>query len=177
MDESKVNSEKLICDPPVGERRGEVAALNIRLRQEEQTLHDLMRRLDAAEAMAHLMVPRSFRGQCQGWLADDRKATDADDVDPYVKAFVDDLSTYAALSGMRGAIKNLLANNRRFGMVLDLILAAMPLVEMTTQRMAKGCVDVHMQQCEALKRQLQVLLHEFPRSGGRWKQRFCGPVA
>ncbi len=177
MDESKVNFESLVPDPPVGERREEVATLNIRLRQEERALHDLMRRLDAAEAVAHLVVPRSFRGQCQGWLADDGKATEATDVDPYVQAFVDDLSTYAALTGMRGAILSLLANNRRFGMVLDLILAAMPLVEMTTQRMARGCVDAHMRQCEAVKQQLGVLLHEFPRSSGHWKQRFGGPVA
>ena len=177
MDESKVNTESLVTDAPVAQRREEVSTLNIRLRQEEQVLHQLLQRLDTAEAMAHLVVPRSFRGQCQGWLAADRQATESSDVDPYVQAFVEDLSTYAALTGMRGAIQSLLANNRRFGMVLDLILAAMPLVETNTQRMAKGCVDAHMQQCEAVKQQLHVLLHNFPRSTGHLAQRFSGPVA
>ena len=161
----------------MAERRDEVSALNIQLRQEERSLHDLVQRIDAAEAVAHLMVPRSFRGQCGGWLAADRKATQGPDVDPYVQAFVDDLSTYAALNGLRSALQSLLANNRRFGMVLDLILAAMPLVEMNTQHMAKGCVDSHLQQCASIKQQMHVLLVDFPRSQGHWKQRFSGPVA
>lgn len=185
MGETKVDSESVASNAAgfqenadtLQQRREQICTLRVQLRQNEQTIVSVLQRVESAEAFVHLMVPRQFRQQSMTWLLQPDTAVACAQADPYVTAFVQDLTTYAALGGMRESLNNLLNNNRRFGMVLDLILAAMPLVETKTHQMAEGCVGMHVMQCNQLLHQVEGALETFPRSRQHWSRRFTGPVA
>ena len=144
------------------ERRSLLQTLAVELRQVEIQLGAVHNEIDASQCYLRLMVPRPLLDQQLAAVAQNRQpgvveatAGDAPDI-------LADVRTFVELEGTKQALGRLIDNNKRFAMVVDLMTAAMHLLEPATDLLAQGFLQLHIRQCRELIQQVRQVLEDFP---------------
>lgn len=167
-----VSSDSLYSSAPasdeqarlVQERRNVLHALAVELREVEIELGAVRSEIDGSQSYLRLMVPRPLLDQQLAALAQYRDHGAVEGTQGDAQDILSDVRVFAELEGTKQALARLVANNRRFAMVVDLMGAAMHLLEPATDMLAQGFLQLHMRQCRELMHQVRGVLTDFPRT-------------